>query len=527
MRIAAIDIGTNSVHMIVADVRPDGSFSIADREKEMIRLGAGGMNGRALTEGSVRAALEALGRFARIAASRRVDTTIATATSAVRESSNGGEFLRLVRAQTGIDAAVISGPEEARLIHAAAVYGVDVGRASAVVVDIGGGSTEITLGTSAGPRLVRSFKLGVLRLAEQFVHSDPLSKGDERRLTRHIVEQVGPTARQMAETGFDRVIGTSGTIRAIAEIAIGVDSGAGDEMHHRRMSAKQLRRVRKEITALEWQARLKLPNLDPRRADLLVPGAILLDTIVTRLGATEIVLSDYALREGLLLDYIRRHLRDIQRVERYLDVRRRSVVELAERCGYVQEHAEQVARLALSIFDATRPVHRLPDRARERLEWASLLHDIGLHISYTRHHKHSYYLIKNGGLRGFEPDEIEMIALTARYHRRATPRRAHVGFEGLSREQQREVRVLAAMLRLAEALDRSHAQLVDRLEFAGGEGALDLEIRGHGDLELEAWAAGRQVGPLERALGRKIVLKAKRGAGTAARKRSGSPVPGS
>jgi exopolyphosphatase/guanosine-5'-triphosphate,3'-diphosphate pyrophosphatase len=503
MRIAAIDIGTNSVHMVVADVRPDRSFEVVDREKEMIRLGAGGMNGRALTERAMRSALDALGRFARLAASRRVDTVVAAATSAVRESSNGGEFLRAVKAATGIDAAVISGVEEARLIHLAAVYGVDVGRGLAVVIDIGGGSTEITFGTAAGARLARSFKLGVIRLAERFVRSDPLTGRDERRLVRHITEQIRPTASQITEAGFDRVIGTSGTIRAIAEMAVG-DEAAGEELHHRRLSAKQLRRLRKQLVALDLEGRLELPNLDPRRADLLVPGAVLLDTIIRRLGAAEITLSDYALREGLLIDYTRRHAGEIARSARYPDIRRRSVVELAERCGYTPEHATQVARLALALFDQTRPVHGLTDRAREWLEFASLLHDIGLHISYGRHHKHSYYLIKNGGLRGFEPDEVEAIALVARYHRRAAPNKAHDGFGVVSPPVRRAVRATAAMLRVAEALDRSHSQVVDRIVVEMQRRDAVVVVHAHGDAELETWAASRQLAPLADVLEREL-----------------------
>ena len=506
MRIAAIDIGSNSVHMVVADVRPDRSFEVVDREKEMVRLAAGGMNGRALTERAMSAGLEAIGRFARLAASRRVDAIVAGATSAVRESPNGGEFLRAVQAKTGIQASVISGAEEARLIHVAAVYGVEVRRGRAVVIDIGGGSTEITFGTAAGPRLARSFKLGVIRLAERFVRSDPLTGRDERRLVRHVTGQVRSTAAQIVEAGFDRVIGTSGTIRALAELAAPGEAAAED-LHHRRFSAKQLHRLRERLVPLDLQARLALPNLDPRRADLLVPGAVLLDTIVRRLGAEEITLSDYALREGLLIDYVRRHAGDIARSARYPDIRRRSVIELAERCGYVPEHAAQVARLALSIFDQTRALHGLTDRAREWLEFASLLHDIGLHIAYDRHHKHSYYLIKNGGLRGLEPDEVEAIALVARYHRRAAPSKSHAEFAALPAATRRAVRAIAAMLRVAETLDRSHSQVVEHLAVEVLRDRAVLVLHAPGDAELEAWAASRQLAPLSDVLGREVRIE--------------------
>ena len=205
-----------------------------------------------------------------------------------------------------------------------------------------------------------------------------------------------------------------------------------------------------------------MPGLDPRRADLVVAGAVLLDTILRRLGAEDLTLCDLALREGLVLDYIRRNRRQIAQVDKIPDVRRRSALELAERCNYHAEHAQQVVRLALALFDQTRAVHGLTDREREWLEYAALLHDVGGLISYARHHRHSYYLIKNGDLRGFHPDEIEVIALVARYHRRGTPKRSHEEYAGLSSALRRTVRTLASILRVAESLDRSHGQVDQR-----------------------------------------------------------------
>src|SRR6185436_5438570 len=228
--------------------------------------------------------------------------------------------------------------------------------------------------------------------------------------------------------------------------------------HHRRVSAKSIHKIRKALVASDQAARLQMPGLDPRRADLCVAGSVLIDTILRRLGADEMTLCDLALREGLVLDYIHRNSARIRKIERYPDVRRRSVVELGERCGYWAEHAQQVARLALSIFDQTRSVHGLGDHEREWLEYAALLHDIGVHISYDRHHRHSYYLIKNGDLRGFDPQEIEVIALVARYHRQATPKKSHNGYGDLGGSKRRAVRALSAMVRLAEGLDRSHTQ---------------------------------------------------------------------
>ena len=501
MRIAAIDIGTNSIHMIVVKVRPDLSFEVIDREKDMVRLGAGGLDGKNLTPTAMSAALQTLAKFRRLAESNKVDEIVAAATSATREAENGGDFIAEVGRQTGIRIRVISGTEEARLIHLAAGYGVDVGGSTAAVIDIGGGSVEVTLGTATQLSLGKSFKTGVIRLTERFVKTDPLSSHDERRLVKYLNKEMGAYLAQLASAGFDRVIGTSGTILSMGALAIADDEGdAPRDIRNQRVSAKAIHRLRKRMVEADIEERLHMAGMDPRRADLNVAGSVLLDTILRGLGADDLTLCDLALREGLVLDYIHRNSARIRKVERYPDVRRRSIVELGERCGYWSEHAQQVARLALSIFDQTRSVHGLSDREREWLEYASLLHDIGVHISYDRHHRHSYYLIKNGDLRGFDPQEIEVIALVARYHRQATPKKSHEGYGDLNGALRTTVRVLSAIVRLAEGLDRSHAQALAGIDlFPRGDDYL-ARLRANGDAELELWAAHRHVAPLEREL---------------------------
>jgi exopolyphosphatase/guanosine-5'-triphosphate,3'-diphosphate pyrophosphatase len=505
MRIAAIDIGTNSLHMIVVRVRADLSFEVVDREKEMVRLGAGGLDHRRLTATAMGFALQTLAKFRRIAESHKVDDIVAAATSATREAENGGEFIDEIRSQTGIEVRVISGEEEGRLIHQAALYGVDTNGAPAVVIDIGGGSVEVTLGTANHLSHVRSFKLGVIRLTERFVHSDPLSRKDGRRLARHIVREMGSDLELLSTRRYERVIGTSGTILSLGALAAaGGSSGRPEDLRNRRVPAKAIHRVRERLTSLDLEARLHVDGLDPRRADIAVAGCVLLDTILGRLQADEITLCDLALREGLVLDYIRTNAGRISKVERYPDVRRRSVIELGDRCGYWSDHARHVAQIALSIFDQTRGVHKMGDREREWLEYGALLHDVGVHISYERHHRHSYYLVRNGDLRGFEPEEIEVIALIARYHRQATPKKSHEGYGRLKAPHRRAVRVLAAIVRLAEGLDRSHGQVLTGLDvFPRGDDFL-VRLRARGDAELELWAAERHAAPLIKVLKRPL-----------------------
>ena len=245
----------------------------------------------------------------------------------------------------------------------------------------------------------------------------------------------------------------------------------------------------------------------------MVAGAVLLDTLLEKLGADEITLCDLALREGLVLDYIHRHRREIARVDRYPDVRRRSAMELAERCHWEGDHARQVARTALALFDQTQHLHGLADREREWLEHATLLHDIGNHISYERHHRHSYYLIKNGDLRGFEPDEIEVIALAAGYHRRGTPKRTHEAFADLAPALRRTVRLLAAFLRVAETLDRSRHGVVRGLQLRDRGADLRLQIEAAGDAELEVWRAAGSSGSSRSCWESRSRWRASRGAG--------------
>ncbi len=326
MRLAAIDIGTNSVHMIVVHVRPDFSFEVVDREKEMVRLGAGGLDGKKLTKEAMAAALQALKKFARLAESHQVDEILAVATSATREAENGGAFLRAIERRTGIRARIITGTEEARLIHLAAVYGVDTPK-PAVVIDIGGGSVEITLGGKTDVEFARSFKIGVIRLTERFVDSDPISSRDERKMTKFIREQVDRYIEHIVEQGYrprDRHLRNDPVAR---------HGGHGGRSRIGAAGSPQPSRPREEHPQVaqrpssksDLEERMHLPGLDPRRADLMVAGAVLLDTLLKELDAEEITLCDLALREGVLLDYIHRHRKDIARVDRYPDVRRRSV----------------------------------------------------------------------------------------------------------------------------------------------------------------------------------------------------------
>jgi exopolyphosphatase/guanosine-5'-triphosphate,3'-diphosphate pyrophosphatase len=501
MKIAAIDIGSNSIHMVVVEVAASGGFAVIEREKEMVRLGAGTLSRGMLSAAAMKRGLAVLSRYKQLARNHRVDKLVAVATSAVREARNGEDFLEQVGRETGIWPRVASGEGEARLIYLAALHSIHLEGKRALVVDIGGGSLELALGAGRRLEWAVSEKLGVLRMTERFVKSDPLAAKDEGRLEAAILKALLPHVPSVRQAGFECAIGTSGTILALGAMAHHLEHGLAPEtLHHLKVGARTLHELRKQLVASNERERLRLLGLDARRADLLVAGAVLLDTVLDRLGVEELTLCEWALREGILLDYIDRHPRSLARAEAIPDPRTRSVIALAERCQFDEPHARHVAALSVALFDQTRERHGLGERERSLLEYAALLHDIGHHISYPGHHKHTYYLIKNAGLRGFDPLEIELLASVARYHRRGHPRRRHTEFGALPRPARRTVRVLAGLLRVADALDRSHRQTIRTLSVAERGGVLKIRGEATGDCELELWGVPRRTALLEEVL---------------------------
>jgi exopolyphosphatase/guanosine-5'-triphosphate,3'-diphosphate pyrophosphatase len=522
MRIAAIDIGSNSIHMVIAEGKRSGAFHVLDSEKDMIRLGAGTLRSGRLSALAIRRGLEVLRDYRRLAETHRVDKIVAVATSAVREAGNGEEFLDRVSREIGIRARAISGEQEAHLVYLAARHSINLEGRRALVVDIGGGSVELAVGTGGALEIGVSERIGILRLAERFLRSDPLSGRDRRRMEKYIGKVLDPHVKRIRAAGFESVVGTSGTILALGDLAHLARTGRRMEtLHHLTVPADSLRVLSERLAATSLRQRLRMPGLDPARADVIVAGAILLDQILTRLRVKELVLSEWALREGILLNYILGHPRTLERAEAYPDVRRRSVVELAERFQYDEPHCRQVASLALALFDGTRRRHGLDGQARALLEHASWLHDIGHRISHLRHHRHSYYLIKNGGLRGFTPMEIEIIANVARYHSQGRPRKKHAAYAALPAAARRTVRVLAGCLRLAEALDRGHRQRVETLTVSPRGPRLTVRLASARDVDLELWGGGRRTELLEKALGTTIRFARSGGETPAPRRREG------
>jgi exopolyphosphatase/guanosine-5'-triphosphate,3'-diphosphate pyrophosphatase len=502
--LAAIDIGTNSFHLLVARAAGNGRFEIVAREKEMVRLGSGSGDMKALRPDAIERGIDTLRRFRRIAEITTPHLR-AVATSAVREAENRDEFLLRARLEAGVDVEVISGVEEARLIHLGVLQAVPVFDRRLVLVDIGGGSTEFLVGEGAEVVEARSLKLGAIRLTDRFFRREPLRRRDVEECRQFVKAYLNPVARDVRRQGFQVAVGSSGTIQSLAEMAqVAQGEPPGRGVGNAELSQEALGDVVRSLTrARTVQERLKVPGLDPRRADIILGGAILLEQIFAELGIGSMTVSDYALREGVILDSLQRARR--ANFHHLADIRRRSVLHLADSCPAEREHAEHACHLALQLYDATVERHRLEDDRREHLEAAALLANVGLTIAHARHHLHSYYIIRNTEhLSGFTEREVELIAQVARYHRKSEPKAKHEDFARLSEVDQAAVRVLAGILRVAFALDRTYAGVVRSLACRPAGHALVVVLHTAGDATLELYTAHERKALLERSLGTKL-----------------------
>jgi len=503
MRLAAIDVGSNSVHMIIADVSPEGHIEVVDRVKEMVRLGRRSFTTGRLTEESMSMTVRALAHFRRLMLVRRVDRMRAVATSAVREARNRADFIRRIRRETGIAVEVISGNEEARLIYLAARHALGLEGGPYLLVDIGGGSVELVLVKDARPLWMRSVKLGAARLMESFLTDDPPTIAQRRRLEKHLDEQIGDLMRAARRAKVVRAIGTSGTINTLVAMARAARGEELGRLHGATASAAEIANLSRELLEANAAMRAELPGMDAKRSDQMAAAAMLTDFVLRRSGAPELAACTWAMREGLLLGLARAaNGRSSQ------ETRRRSVNALAARFSGRNKHGHQVAKLALSLFDATALVLGVPESGRELLEYAALLHDIGHAIDHDRHNRHSYYLIKNAELLGFDPVEIEVIALAARGHRKQAGQIDTPELQTLSAGKRRLVRALAAILRVADALDRSHFGVVKKVDVSYSPGRLVIEVgsdREKADLEL--WTCERRTDLLAKLLDRRVILQ--------------------
>lgn len=511
--LASIDIGTNSIKLLVASVDEAGGLEVVSRDKEAVRLGHGTLVTGLLAPEAISAGVTVINRFARIARGQEAKEVRAVATCAVREAANASVFCDAVRERCGIAVEVLSGEEEARLINLALRSEFPISSDPLLVVDIGGGSTELVLSKGDEVLFSESLELGTVRLTEAFVRSDPVSDGEYREMKRYIRNRLRRAAARVRKLGFRTCVGSSGTVQAIASVQETSVHGPVALSGHRLVAVGDLKKWVRRFRETSLKEKLRIPGLDPRRRDIILAGSMLLWRILKDTGAEGILTGDRGLREGAIFDLLARQRGSGAPVAR--DVRAGSVERLLRRSGAETPHAERVAALALSIFDHTLALHQLTEKERDLLHYASVLHDVGRAVGYAGHQRHSYYVIAHAELSGFSRDEVEMIASIARYHE-GSRRPGRSSLSRLGPWQQHVVEKLAAILRVADGLDRSHRQVIDGVECRIKPRKVVLDALASADCEPELEAARRKSDLFERVFGKRVVVRARPSAGRAA-----------
>ncbi len=484
--IAAIDIGTNSIHMVIVKIEPSlPSFTVIAKEKDTVRLGDRDPATGKLTPEAIQRSLDTLRRCRDLANSLNASQIIAVATSATREAPNGEAFLRQIESELGIVVNLISGQEEARRIYLGVLSGMDFNDQPHIIIDIGGGSTELVLADIHEPRFLSSTKIGAVRLAKEFVTTDPISDSELKVLGAYVKgmleRPVDEIWRNLQLNEAPRTIGTSGTIETIAAIHAKDELGyVPDPLNGYEVSRKDIEKIVKKLAKMSFKERLEVSGLSEKRAEIIIPGAVILLEAMTMLKLDSIMICERALREGMIVDWMLTRGLINSRLRYQDEVKKRNVLKIAQKYHVDLDYGQRVAGFALSIFDQLKgKLHSWNIAERELLWSAAILHNCGLYISHSSHHKHSYYLIRNAELLGFTELELELIASIARYHRKSKPKKKHEPYNSLPDQQyQLIVRQLSAILRLAVALERRNKGAIAGVncEYDKHDHSLDFQI---------------------------------------------------
>jgi len=516
-RLAAIDIGTNSIRLIVAEVEPDGTYRVLDEEQEMSRLGRGLYRTGRLGHVPMERALEALGKMKAIADGFAVRELRAIATSAVREATNGRQFCREAWRRHRLRVEVISAEEEAQLAFQSVQRHFGLEGQSTAVVDIGGGSAEVILALGGVVERIHSLPLGAVRLTERWVRSDPLKARHWKALKRAIDDTIKSVVGKKPPFTAEVMIGSGGTFSNLAQMARSAREGEPGPIQGYVLTRGDVIRLLDRLRETPLGARRQIPGVNPKRADILVAGAAAVVRLAKWLGTQRVVVNEGGLRDGVLLSMMQEHAGAAAKAAGETLDRMERVRVFARRCRSNERHCAHVAELALSLFDQLQDLYRLPAEARDLLWAATLLHDIGYLINHAKHHKHAYHLIMHGELAGFAGREVELIANVARYHRRALPKRSHENLARLDRDDQRLVRQLAGMLRVADGLDRTHTAAVSGIRCQVSGRRARVEVLATRSPRVELWDAERKAGLFEKAFGVSLRLEwTKHGRGVAA-----------
>jgi exopolyphosphatase/guanosine-5'-triphosphate,3'-diphosphate pyrophosphatase len=513
VRLAVLDVGSNTVHLVVVDGGPDGDFTVVARERDTLRLAEAAFPTMRLPEEAVERLVASVARMRSAADELRAGAIVGFATSAIREARNGLEVLGRVKEATGVTIRVLPAVEEARLTYVAARRWTAFSARRLLVVDVGGGSLEVAGGEGEKPELAESLPLGATRLTRRFVRSDPVRPEQLVELRVHALALLGPLADRVRESPWEVTCATSKTFRNLGRVARALP-GAPTPAHEFGfagvdgqtapiLTREALNVVAGYLAGTSARDRRDLTGLDGLRAGNIVAGSQVAALVMQAFGLRELVLAPWALREGVILERLAGLDHPPRDGAAAPDPRRHSVLEFARRHAWDEPHCRQVTALALSLFDQTTALHGLGPPERELLEAAGLLHDVGYAVAQSGRHKHSLYLIRNADLDGWTPRELLMVANVARYHRRALPSERHDDYMALEAADRSVVRRLAALLRVAEGLDADHLQVVEQVEVVDEGQRLRLELRARDDPDL--WAAGQNADLFEAEFGRRLV----------------------
>jgi exopolyphosphatase/guanosine-5'-triphosphate,3'-diphosphate pyrophosphatase len=504
-RIAAIDIGSNSIRQIVADVSASGQIRAVDEMKAMPRLGEGLEASGALGRTAIDTGVASVQRMVTLARKLGAERIEIVATSAVRDASNAADFTGAILEETGVPVRVLSGEEEALLCFRSALAHFELGSGRSLVMDIGGGSLELVLAKDGLIERVASLPYGAVRMTERFLH--PEIRPRAVRELRAYVKEGLRRAMPVKDWRGAQVIGSGGTFTNLAGIVLNRAGVTSRSTHGTRITRVELEHVLDWLQRLSPEERTAVPGLNPARSEIIVAGLAVAAEVLARFDPRDLLVSGYGIREGLLLE----SARIMPVIADPGDARERSVREFAERCHYEVPHAQQVRTLALQLFDALAPRLRLTAVDRQILADAALLHDVGYHINYENHHKHSYHLISHAELLGMTPAEQIAIAHVARYHRGAVPKRKHRSFAQLDRVLRTRIVKLSALLRFADGFDRGHVGAVGQLEVRWNDDAIQVRAvpaEGAMSVRLELWGASRKRGLLETIAGHPVEVLA-------------------
>jgi exopolyphosphatase / guanosine-5'-triphosphate,3'-diphosphate pyrophosphatase len=504
-RLAAIDVGSNTIRLTVAEVQDDDTYRILDEEREMVRLGEKLDRTGRLSDAAIERALAAIGKMKAIADGFKITELRAIATSAVREAANGRAFIREVMRQHKVQIDVISGEEEAELAFRSAARHFDIQGRSTAVVDIGGGSVEVILSAGTAIDQVYSLPLGAVRVTERLVRSDPLRNKHWKRMKKEIDRDLRAALRQPAHRA-EIMVGSGGSFTALAHMSKWEREGRHGSVQGYVLTPAEIIHLLDRLREAPLEARRQIPGLSPDRADIILAGASVIARLVRRLGTQQIMVNERGIRDGLLLHMISelpgRAVAQLPQSGNRMEWAR----HFARKCRSNERHCEQVATLALQIFDGIKARFGLPASSRDLLQAAALLHDIGYLISHSKHHKHAYHLIMHGDLPGFSPHEVELIANVARYHRRAFPKKRHENLARLGVDERRLIGRLSGVLRIADGLDRTHAQAITGLKVRAQRGGLRLNIEAAASPAVECADAQRKSDLFRKAFDKKVEM---------------------